>query len=29
MQSDTIYKALGDKNRRKIIEILKDKDMSV
>ena len=26
---DSIYKALNDKNRRKILEILKDKDMSV
>lgn len=26
---DSIYKALWDKNRRKILELLKDKDMSV
>lgn len=26
---DQIYKALSDKNRRKIIELLKQKDMSV
>jgi ArsR family transcriptional regulator, arsenate/arsenite/antimonite-responsive transcriptional repressor len=26
---DSVYKALGDKNRRKILEILKEKDMSV
>lgn len=26
---DKIYKALGDKNRRKILELLKEKDMSV
>jgi DNA-binding transcriptional ArsR family regulator len=26
---DQIFKALGDKNRRKIVELLKEKDMSV
>jgi DNA-binding transcriptional ArsR family regulator len=26
---DSIFKALSDKNRRKILEILKDKDMTV
>jgi len=26
---DTVYKALSDPNRRKILEILKEKDMSV
>lgn len=26
---DSIYKALWDKNRRKILELLKEKDMSV
>ncbi len=26
---DTIFKALSDKNRRKILEILKEKDMTV
>ncbi|EKE29879.1 MAG: Transcriptional regulator [uncultured bacterium (gcode 4)] len=26
---DSVYKALWDKNRRKIIEILREKDMSV
>lgn len=26
---DTVYKALSDKNRRKILEILKGKDMTV
>lgn len=26
---DSIYKALGDPNRRKILELLKQKDMSV
>lgn len=26
---DSVYKALGDKNRRKVLELLKEKDMSV
>jgi len=26
---DTVFKALADKNRRKILEILKEKDMTV
>ena len=29
MHTDSIFKALSDKNRRKILEILKEKDMTV
>ena len=29
MQMDELFKALSDKNRRKILELLKQKDMSV